>query len=208
MNLYGLILGIAITIGIEYFSHHNITIPKSQESKFLLIGIILSVIGARTYHVLDSWPYYSQNFLQIFNLRGGGLGIYGALIFGLIYIYSYSKILKINFLGILDTLAPIIPLCQSVGRLGNFVNHEIPYWWLESILNLLLFLYLHFFPKHSFTKYLIGYGLIRFVFEFFRSDTWAIGHIKIAQIISIIFIAIGIYFLHAQTKTATKRPCY
>lgn len=195
MSLYGLIIGISLAIGIEYFSRRNTIIPKKQENKFLIGGIIFAIIGARLYHIFSSLPYYLQNPNQILNFRGGGLGIYGALIFALLYIYFYSKKFKINFIKILDTIAPIIPLCQAVGRLGNFVNREIPLWWTEALGNLFLFIFLHFSPKNSFAKYLIGYGLIRFLFEFGRSDTWTIDSVKIAQIISIVFIIFGIYLL-------------
>jgi len=204
MSLYGLIIGFAIVVGLQYFSHHNTIVPKLQENKFLLIGIFISIAGARSYHVLDSWSYYSQNPIQILNLRGGGLGIYGALIFGLTYIFIYSLVYRLSFVGLLNLISPIIPLCQAIGRLGNFANHEIPYWWLEALLNLILFILLKLSPRHSFAKYLIGYGIIRFFFEFFRSDTWMIGHIKIAQLISIIFIVTGIYLLHGQSKSNPK----
>ncbi|OGL53695.1 hypothetical protein A3K55_01500 [Candidatus Shapirobacteria bacterium RBG_13_44_7] len=204
MSLYGLIIGISIALGFEYFSRHNTTIPKSQLNRFLIFGVIFAVIGARLYHVFSYLPYYLQNPLQILNTRAGGLGIYGALISTLIYIYLYSKISKVNFLNILNTLAPIIPLCQALGRLGNFFNREIPLWWLEAAANLLLFLLLHLFPRHSFAKYLIGYGFIRFIFEFFRSDTWTIGPIKIAQIISLVFIFTGLTLLPLYRLPITK----
>lgn len=205
MSLYGLIIGLAIIVGLQYFSHHNTLVPKSQENKFVLVGIIISIIGARTYHILDSWTYYSQNPAQIINLPAGGLGIYGALIFGLIYVYFYTHLYHISLIQLLNSITPVIPLCQAIGRLGNFVNQEIPHWWLEACLNLILFLLLKLFPRHSFAKYLIGYGLIRFIFEFFRADTWTVGPIKIAQIISIIFIILGSSLLYAQTKSQSHR---
>ncbi|MBP6989671.1 prolipoprotein diacylglyceryl transferase, partial [Candidatus Shapirobacteria bacterium] len=121
----------------------------------------------------------------------GGLGIYGAIIASALFIFFFSLFSKIPFLKILDSITPILPLCQAIGRIGNFVNHEIPTWWLEASLNLFLF----FLLKKSKTPtahYLIGYGLIRFFIEFFRNDTWIVGQIKIAQLISILFILIGL----------------
>lgn len=198
MSLYGLIIGIAIYIGWEYFSRHNHIIPKSLETRFIVTGVALSIVGARLYHVAGDWNYYSQNLMQIFNTRAGGLGIYGGLIFGILYIYVFCLVYRLSFIGLLDTLAPIIPLCQSIGRLGNFVNQEIPFWWLESALSLILFFVLRLWPKQSFAKYLIGYGLIRFLFEFFRQDTWIIGQFKIAQVLSIISLSVGIILLRKQ----------
>ena len=152
------------------------------------------LLGARAYHVIDSWSYYSQHLSQIPATWNGGLGIYGALIAATLYIYIYSKINKISALSIFDSITPILPLCQSIGRIGNFVNHEIPSWWLEASLNLVLF----FLLKKSKTPtahYLIGYGLVRFFMEFFRDDTWQINNLKIAQIISFLFILLGFILL-------------
>ncbi len=153
------------------------------------------LFGARTYHVIDSWSYYSQHLSQIFATWNGGLGIYGALIAATIYIFIYSLVAKIPTLSILDSITPILPLCQSIGRFGNFVNHEIPTWWIEASLNVILFFIIRSKALKNYCPtalYLIGYGIIRFIMEFFRNDTWQVSHIKIAHIISLLFISTGI----------------
>jgi len=198
MNLYGLVIGIAIAIGIEYFSKHNHIIPKNKESIFLF-GILLSTLfGARAYHVIDQWSFYSLNPSLIIQTWRGGLGIYGAILAVVFYIFIYSKISRISFLSILNLITPILPLCQSIGRLGNFFNREIPTWWIEASLNLILFFIIKSKKLSNFSStslYLIGYGSIRFFIEFLRDDTWTIENIKIAQIISIIFVLTGIFLL-------------
>ena len=198
MHLYGLIIGLAIIVGINYFSRNQKVIPKSKENSFLFLLLIFSIIGARLYHVIDYWNYYSQNLNQIYATWNGGLGIYGALTAGVVYLFFYSLISKISFLSLLNSITPILPLCQAIGRIGNFFNHEIPTWWLEASLNLILFFLLKSkkLINYSTTSlYLIGYGSIRFIIEFFRSDTWQIDSFKIAQIISLLFIIIGLIIL-------------
>ncbi len=197
-SLYGLVIGIATALAVNYFQNHNRTVPKSQEGFFILSLLLISFIGARFYHVVDYWSFYSKHPLQIINTRAGGLAIYGGLLFGLGYIYTYSYIYKLKHIDILDQISPIIPLCQAVGRFGNYFNHEIPIWWLESALCFLLYIYIRYYPKNSTAKYLIGYGIIRFTDEFFRSDTWVITNIKVAQLISVIFILTGIKLLHGS----------
>lgn len=49
--------------------------------------------------------------------------------------------------------------------------------------------------------YLIWYGLIRLIIEYYRSDSLMIGSLKQAQIISIIFIISGIYILYKSLKS-------
>lgn len=203
MHLYGLIIGLAIIIGINYFSRQK-AISKNKENIFLFWLLFFSIIGARLYHVIDYWSYYSNNLNQIFVTWNGGLAIYGALIAGVIYVYTYSHFSKIPFLIILDSITPILPLCQTIGRIGNFFNHEIPTWWLEASLNLILFFLLKSKAlKHysSTALYLIGYGSIRFFIEFLRSDTWQIGSFKIAQIISLLFIISGLTILKPNQRS-------
>lgn len=203
MHLYGFIIGLAIVVGINYFSQNQKVISKSKENFFIIWLLFFSIIGARLYHIIDYWSYYSENINQICATWNGGLGIYGALVAGVIYIYLYSHFSKISFLRILDSITPILPLCQAIGRIGNFFNHEIPTWWLEASLNLILFFLIKstYLKNYSSTSlYLIGYGLIRFSIEFFRSDTWQIGSFKIAQLISLFFIFIGLAILKSTKK--------
>lgn len=197
MSLYGLIIGIAILIGIAYFERHQKIIPD-KKLPFFEFGLIISaIIGARVYHVIDQWNYYSQNLWLIPQTWHGGLGIFGALIGGSIFIVLFLN-LKSYFL-VLDSIAPILPLCQAIGRLGNWVNGENPVWWLEALGNLVLFLTIQIFPNKPLAKYLVGYGLIRFATEFWRNDTWEISHTKVGQIIAIIFLAFGLFLWIKRT---------
>lgn len=202
MHLYGLILGLSVVIGTEFFLRQKI-IPKNRQNIFVLLLLFFAILGARLYHVFDFWDYYSQNPSQIPATWNGGLGIYGAILGALLFIALYSLFTQTFFFKITDAIAPILPLCQAIGRLGNFANREIPFWWLEALLNLLLFFILRtkaLKPYSSTAFYLLGYGLIRFLFEFFRSDTWQIGSLKIAQLISLIFIIIGLLLLKFPHK--------
>uniref|UniRef100_UPI003AB4E215 prolipoprotein diacylglyceryl transferase family protein n=1 Tax=Dialister invisus TaxID=218538 RepID=UPI003AB4E215 len=45
-----------------------------------LYGTVFSIIGARLYYVIFEWDNYKNDLLQIFNLRAGGLAIYGGVI--------------------------------------------------------------------------------------------------------------------------------
>lgn len=198
MSLYGLILGICFIIGTEYFSKNNKIISKKQENIFILSTLISGIIGARIYGIIANWNYFSQNPAQIFNLRGGGLGIYGGIIGSTLYIALFCFKNKINFLDISNSLVKILPLCQSLGRWGNFFNHEIygvnhqPIWLYESIAMFFVYLLIRKTKIHSTGIYLISYGIIRFILEFIRIDTIPIFYLSLAQILSILFILFGL----------------
>ncbi len=83
-----------------------------------------AIVGARLYYVAFQWEYYSQDLSRIFNIREGGLAIYGGIIAAVIAGYIVIRIRKANFWLIADTAAPAIILGQCVGRWGNFFNRE------------------------------------------------------------------------------------
>ncbi len=204
IHFYGLIIGIAIIIGIDYFSRHQTVIPKNRVNLFIVGLLFFAILCSRLYHVTDQWDYYSQHPSQILATWNGGLGIYGAILGAILFIFLFSRYYKISFLEITDSITPILPLCQALGRLGNFVNGEISLWWFEASLNLFLFFILKSKTlKHysSTALYLIGYGTIRFFFESFRSDTWQINSLKIAQIISLVFILAGFTLLKLFSRS-------
>ncbi len=95
--------------------------------------LIAGIIGARLWHVLTPSssilvngvnPYFIHP-LEIFNIRQGGLGIPGAVIFGVIALWFYARRKKISFPIWLDIIAPGLALAQGIGRWGNFFNQEL-----------------------------------------------------------------------------------
>ena len=103
-------------------------------SDFALIAIPCSVIGARIYSVIFEWKDYKDNLLQIFNLRNGGLAIYGGVIVAFASVFIYSRVKKINPFVLLDTGIVGLILGQLVGRWGNFFNRECFGNYTESLL--------------------------------------------------------------------------
>jgi phosphatidylglycerol---prolipoprotein diacylglyceryl transferase len=204
MSIYGLIIGICFAIGINYFYSHNQIVSKNKENVFIFSTLIWGIIGARVYGVIAAWSYFSTDPLQILNLRGGGLGIYGGLIGAIIFIILFCRKNKLSFLKISNSLIPIIPLCQSIGRFGNFFNHEIygvnnqPIWLYESILMFILFLIFKKVKIHQTGFYLIYYGFVRFFLEFIRLDTIPIYFLSLAQILSLIFVIIGFIIIRYE----------
>jgi phosphatidylglycerol:prolipoprotein diacylglycerol transferase len=98
----------------------------------LIVALILGLIGARLYHVFSSpaggsvgWSYYSENPLAILKIWEGGLGIYGAIIGGVIGVLLYCWIRKLSPLEWLDVGTLGLIIAQVIGRWGNFANQEL-----------------------------------------------------------------------------------
>ena len=90
----------------------------------LLYAVFFAIIGARLYYVIFKWDYYGKNLLQIFNLRQGGLAIYGGIIGAFTTVYFFAKKRKLSFAQMLDTACPGLAAGQVIGRWGNFFNRE------------------------------------------------------------------------------------
>lgn len=91
---------------------------------FALWAIPLSVVGARIYSVAFEWDYYKNDLWKVFDLRSGGLAIYGGVIAAMIIAFVYSKIKKISMGLLTDTGILGMLFGQICGRWGNFFNRE------------------------------------------------------------------------------------
>ncbi len=112
----------------------------------LIWVLILGILGARLYHVLSSPAGASRGFnyyfieqpftnLTIFGaavpfptallIWEGGIGIYGALLGGILAVIIYTHRHKLIVWRWLDILAPGMLLAQAIGRWGNYVNQEL-----------------------------------------------------------------------------------
>ena len=89
-----------------------------------IYAILFALVGARLYYVAFKWEYYSQDLMRIFQVREGGLAIYGGVIAAVITVYIYTRIKKLSFGLIADTAGPGLVLGQCIGRWGNFFNRE------------------------------------------------------------------------------------
>lgn len=89
-----------------------------------LYGIIFAIVGARIYYVIFQWDYYCRNLGEIFNLRKGGLAIYGGIIAGVLVCIVIATRRHLSVWRMLDTGAIGLVTGQMIGRWGNFFNRE------------------------------------------------------------------------------------
>lgn len=126
-HLYGLIIAVAIAVGYylakERAKLYRIDL-KLFDNPILILPLILAIIGARAYHVLDYWRLYQNNPISIFYISQGGLGVWGALIGAFVGFFIVAKVKKLSLLPVLDLVSPSVILGQSIGRIGNFINQE------------------------------------------------------------------------------------
>jgi phosphatidylglycerol---prolipoprotein diacylglyceryl transferase len=128
IHFYGFLIVLAIIFGFylvwRLTKKYQIKIDLDELLGLAVYLIIFGIIGARLYHVLTEINYYIFRPWEIFYLWQGGLGIFGALIADLIFLYFYTKKKKYSFWLIPDLLAPALAIGEAIGRIGNWFNQE------------------------------------------------------------------------------------
>jgi len=124
--VYGITMALGILAGLFVASR---TAKKTGQdpddyTNIALLGIVLGLLGARTYYVIFSWDYYRLHPGEILDVRGGGLALFGSLIGAVaaVLIYCHRKHLHIPL--VLDTACTGMVTGQIIGRWGNFFNRE------------------------------------------------------------------------------------
>lgn len=125
--LYGVVIAIGMLLAIMLVAY---VAKKSGQNPELywdlaLVALVFGVLGARIYYVIFSWNSYKNDLLSIFNIRQGGLAIYGGIIGGFLAMYVFSRVKKQRYILMADTVVPGIALGQIIGRWGNFFNREV-----------------------------------------------------------------------------------
>lgn len=229
---YGVLMALAMILCVFLALKEGKRVKISEDDilNLAIIAIPCGLLGARLYYVIFNWSWYSQHMSEILNFRGGGMAIHGALIGGILAGFIYTKIKKINFFKMADTVMIGIPLGQAIGRWGNYINGEAhggptslpwgimvdgvkvhPTFLYESIWDLGIFIFLWLFRKHKKYEgqlaiyYLILYSLGRFFIEGLRTDSLMIGPLRMAQVISITTIIVCLILHKILSKKNKKR---
>lgn len=133
---YGIIIGLAILIGLFIAVDGAKRTGQNPEVYYDLViyAVIFSVIGARLYYVAFSWDMYKDDLKSIFNIRQGGLAIYGGIIAAIITVILFARVKKLSAATLFDTAAPGLVAGQMIGRWGNFFNREAFGEYTDSLL--------------------------------------------------------------------------
>lgn len=226
---YGILIatGMVLAVLIALREAKRLGISEDDILNLAMIAIPSGLIGARAYYVIFNWSYYAGDISEILNFRGGGLAIHGGLIGGILAGLIYAKVKNINFFKLADCVVLGIPLAQAIGRWGNFLNQEAhggptdlpwgimvdgikvhPTFLYESIWDLGVFLFLFIFRKKQkyqgqiLVDYIILYSIGRFFIEGLRTDSLMLGPLRMAQVISLACIILGVILNYILSRRA------
>lgn len=123
---YGLLITIGLLLAIIYcfsqMKRYGLNGDRALDA--VLGGIVGGIIGARLYYVILEWDRYADDLMSIFNLREGGLAIYGGIIGALLIGGIVARLRKVRLLPLLDLVGQGFLIGQCIGRWGNFFNQE------------------------------------------------------------------------------------
>ena len=199
---------------------------------YLIFGIVIG--GRVGYVIFYNLNYYIENPLDIIKIWQGGMSFHGALIGIIIGTFFFSYRRDKNALFFLDIIACVSPIGIFFGRIANFINGELvgkissvpwsvifpnvdmmprhPSQIYEAILEgIILFLIVNFFINKK--EYIIGtcsyiflisYGALRIVSEFFREPDLQLGYIfniaSMGSILSFVMFLSGIAIFYIVKK--------
>lgn len=123
---YGMIIGLGILVGILIAALEAKRTKQNPEDYYdlAIYAVIFAIIGARIYYVIFSWDMYKDHLLSIFNIRQGGLAIYGGVIAAVITVFVFANKKHLSAPVLLDTAVLGLVAGQMIGRWGNFFNRE------------------------------------------------------------------------------------
>ena len=93
----------------------------------LFYGMLGVIVGGRLGEVLFyRADYFLSNPIEILKVWEGGMSYHGGFIGVLVAMALWARKAKRNLFDVFDFIAPLVPLGYAVGRIGNFINAELP----------------------------------------------------------------------------------
>ena len=124
---YGLLylVGLAVLLLVSQREAERRGYAPSHVWNAFLVVAAFALIGARLYHVIDQWAFYSQDLLKAVLPPYSGLGLYGGIAGAMLGILIYVRWKKLPFRIALDVVVPGTLFAQGIARWGNFFNQEL-----------------------------------------------------------------------------------
>ncbi len=195
---YGVLIMLGVVLAFVYalLNSKRFGIDNNRMLDVVIVALPVALICARLYFCI-----FYGNITEFFNIRSGGLAIYGGIIGAFLAGVIMCKIRKVDVLSMFDLASLGFLIGQAIGRWGNFFNQEAfgseitwstwfgmssentggklvhPCFLYESLWCILGFILLHILSKHRkfkgeiFLSYAAWYGFGRFFIEGLRTDS-------------------------------------
>jgi phosphatidylglycerol:prolipoprotein diacylglycerol transferase len=223
-------IGFALAIWLALKEAKRKKLDQEKIYGISTIALLGGILGCRALWLIENWRYYLTNPSEILKIWDGGMSYFGGLITVILLLIWYVKKHKLNFFKYADCVTPALILGQALGRIGCILgdgghlgkittiawgalyNGEIRHLTAayELIGLIILFaIFMHIRKKQVFdglifTAYMVSYGVLRLIIDYFRVDPTYLG-LTIAQYVSIAIIAISGTILIMRSKNENKK---
>jgi phosphatidylglycerol:prolipoprotein diacylglycerol transferase len=207
--MYLLGFGAAWWLGVRRIEQGRAPVTRHQFDDMVFLAVLGVILGGRLGYVLFYKPgHYLEHPLEIFYVWQGGMSFHGGLLGVMLAMLFVAWRHRIDYLHLMDFVAPVCPLGLAAGRMGNFINGELwgrvtdaPWGMVfrgagpdprhPSQLyefageGLVLFVLLWWYsakprPRGRISGlFLIGYGALRFLAEFAREPDAFLGFLAL-----------------------------
>jgi len=224
----------AMMLGNARADRPNSGWTRDQVSDLLFYGFLGVIIGGRVGYVLFyHFDYFMADPLYLFKVWEGGMSFHGGLIGVIFSLFMFARSTNKKLLELGDFVAPLVPLGLGFGRIGNFINGElwgrvsdVPWamvfpnggplarhpsqLYQAALEGFCLFLILFLFSRKPRPLgmvsgvFLLGYGVCRFIIEFFREPDAHLGlltlNLSMGQLLTIPMLLVGAFLIFRGVK--------
>lgn len=212
----------------------RLPLSKDDVADLVFYGAMGVVLGGRLGYILFyNLEFYLANPLRIFAVWEGGMSFHGGFLGVILAFVLFSRRRKVPFWALIDMAAQCAPVGLGLGRLGNFINGELygrptdvpwgmvfpgggdlprhPSQLYEAFLEgIVLFLIVRYASRRfsqtgvAAWTFVAGYGLFRFIVEFFRQPDAQLGLFfglfSMGQFLSFPMFLAGSYMVFRLTR--------
>jgi phosphatidylglycerol---prolipoprotein diacylglyceryl transferase len=102
-------------------------LAEKDVDDLLIYGVLGVILGGRLGYVLFyKLDHYLAHPLEILQIWTGGMSFHGGFLGVLAGIAIFCRVAKKRWITTMDFLAPLAPIGLGAGRIGNFINGELP----------------------------------------------------------------------------------
>jgi phosphatidylglycerol---prolipoprotein diacylglyceryl transferase len=123
---HGFFTAVGVLAGIWLATRFGVERGYTEDDimSIALWSVVGGIVGARLFHVIDAWEYYSSDPIAILRVNEGGLAIWGTIVGGPIGGALYAWRHGLSIPRLLDICGLGLILGMAIGRLGDIINGE------------------------------------------------------------------------------------
>lgn len=209
-----IIIGFILCCLLDLFRAKQYNMKWWEGLYISVIVFVFAVVGARLLFTVENFEYVLNEGFKLWD----GVSFFGTVLFMPLFLLLFCKVFKKDFILLLDFVVPAVLVELASIRIGCFLSGccygrpaswgvamyfqpnvlRIPVQIIECVFDVFIIVTVLLYEKRNgipsgmlYPLFLVLYGTVRFVLEFFRENETVFTHSHIFAILSIL---VGVYF--------------